>query len=354
MTISKLKNKIKTIEKGKNVNTKFDKSETSGTLLCVTPLLKNIVVKANKVSNTKVNADRSEPVISHSIPKNKQIQKQSANVITKGMYKIIKTEIHTPVSKANIHVSNSTGVESSNSVRRQKSKDTKSKNRVLKNTDDKSSFVHVRKVSSSVSIDSNKRKTMNSIVCQSNASVLKTKIVNAVNDSSNIICVSCGKDMFMLSHEKCVAHYALSRHSRVKKALFTTPVAAKSRNLGATSVVAKSRLNVAKTPTTTNKVFSALSLSPDSSQSRTLSNYMKNKIATSQKWQKCFKNQQCFNWTPKSNTAQSLPSESKSSTSVQTNSKTPVTTPKWVAKLSTLPSAFVSCDAGDPTHPLDC
>ncbi|GJU15484.1 hypothetical protein Tco_1143450 [Tanacetum coccineum] len=121
------------------------------------------------------------------------------------------------VYNANIHVSNSTGVESSNSVRRPKSKDTKSKNRVLKNTNDKGGLylVHVRKVSSSVSIDSNKRETMNSIVCQSNASVLKTKIVNAVNDSSNIICVSCGKDMFMLSHEKCVAHYALSRHSRV-------------------------------------------------------------------------------------------------------------------------------------------
>ncbi|GJZ45874.1 retrovirus-related pol polyprotein from transposon TNT 1-94 [Tanacetum coccineum] len=164
-------------------------------------------------------------------------------------------------------------------------------------------------VSSSFSKDSNKRETMNSIVCQSNASVLKTKIVNAVNDGSNIVCVSCGKDVFMLSHEKCVACYALSRDSRVKRALFTTPVAAKSKNLGATSVAAKSRLSVVKTPTTTNKVSSALSLSLDSSQSRTLSNYMKNKIATNQKWQKWFEDQQCFNWTPKSKTAQSLPSD---------------------------------------------
>ncbi|GJZ73343.1 retrovirus-related pol polyprotein from transposon TNT 1-94, partial [Tanacetum coccineum] len=54
MTISELKNKLKTIKKGKNVNTKFDKSETSGTLLYVTPLPKNIAVKAKKVSNTKV------------------------------------------------------------------------------------------------------------------------------------------------------------------------------------------------------------------------------------------------------------------------------------------------------------
>ncbi|GKF43897.1 hypothetical protein Tco_0130449, partial [Tanacetum coccineum] len=63
-------------------------------------------------------------------------------------------------------------VESSNSVRRTKSKDTKSNNRVLKNTNVKSSSAYVWKVSSSVSIDSNKRETMNSTVFQSNASVL--------------------------------------------------------------------------------------------------------------------------------------------------------------------------------------
>ncbi|GKA12838.1 hypothetical protein Tco_0692384 [Tanacetum coccineum] len=59
MTISKLKNKLKTVTKGKNVNTKFDKYETSGTLLCVKPLPKNIAVKAKKVSITKVNAGQN-------------------------------------------------------------------------------------------------------------------------------------------------------------------------------------------------------------------------------------------------------------------------------------------------------
>ncbi|GJY20728.1 retrovirus-related pol polyprotein from transposon TNT 1-94 [Tanacetum coccineum] len=61
-----------------------------------------------------------------------------------------------------MNVSNSACVKSSNSVRRPKSKDTKSKNRLLKNTNDKSSFAHDRKMSSSDSIDSNKRETMNS------------------------------------------------------------------------------------------------------------------------------------------------------------------------------------------------
>nr|GEV33127.1 retrovirus-related Pol polyprotein from transposon TNT 1-94 [Tanacetum cinerariifolium] len=44
------------------------------------------------------------------------------------------------------------------------------------------------------------------------------------------------------------------RKSCVKIALFTSPVPTKSKSLGATYVVAKSRFSVAKTPTTTNKV----------------------------------------------------------------------------------------------------
>ncbi|GKA52446.1 hypothetical protein Tco_0745761, partial [Tanacetum coccineum] len=53
ITISELKNKLQTVDKGKNVTTMFDKYETSGTLLCVTSFPKNIAVKAKKVSNTK-------------------------------------------------------------------------------------------------------------------------------------------------------------------------------------------------------------------------------------------------------------------------------------------------------------
>ncbi|GKC93327.1 retrovirus-related pol polyprotein from transposon TNT 1-94 [Tanacetum coccineum] len=116
---------------------------------------------------------------------------------------------------------------------------------------------------------------MHSNVCQSNTTVLSTKTVNVVNDGSNIVCVSCRKDVFLLSLEKRIARYALSRNSSVKRALFTTPIAVKSKNLGATYVVVKSRLSVAITPKATNKVSSVLPLSSDSSQSRTLSKYMK-------------------------------------------------------------------------------
>ncbi|GJT17196.1 retrovirus-related pol polyprotein from transposon TNT 1-94 [Tanacetum coccineum] len=258
------------------------------------------LLMAKKASNPEDNTDRSKPVTSHSTPKNKQKQEKNANVIARGM--------------------------NFNSVRRPTSKDTKSENRVMKNTNAKSSSAYVRKTPSSVRIDSNKHETKNSNECQSKASVLNTKTVTAVNDGSNLVCVSCGKNMFLISHEKCVARYALSIDSRVKRALFTTPVAAKSKNLETTSVVAKSRFSITKTLTATNKVSSVSSLSPDSKQSRTLSNYMKNKIATSRKWQIWFEYQSCFNWTPKSKTAQSSPSVSKSNTSVRTTSKTPVIT----------------------------
>ncbi|GJT69614.1 hypothetical protein Tco_1028900 [Tanacetum coccineum] len=137
-----------------------------------------------------------------------------------------------------MNVSNSTGIGSSNGVRSPKSKDTKSKNRVLKNTNDKSSYAHVRKI-------------------------------------SNIVCVSCGKNVFMLPHEKCVARYALSRDSRVKIALFTTPVAVKSKNLRATSVVAKSGFSVAKTPTITNKVTQLILWIIDSGCSKHITDNLK-------------------------------------------------------------------------------
>ncbi|GJZ07206.1 integrase, catalytic region, zinc finger, CCHC-type containing protein [Tanacetum coccineum] len=83
-----------------------------------------------------------------------------------------------------------------------------------------------------------------------------SKTINAVvNDGLNILCISYGLDVFLHSREKCVARNALTRKSSVKRALFTSPVTAKSKGLGATSVVAKSRFSVAKTPTATNKVI---------------------------------------------------------------------------------------------------
>ncbi|GJW53488.1 hypothetical protein Tco_0097573 [Tanacetum coccineum] len=115
---------------------------------------------------------------------------------------------------------------------------------------------------------------------------------------------------------RCVARHALSRKYSVKRALFTSPLAAKFMNLGIISVVTRSRLSVAKTPTTTSKVSSALTPSSDSRITRTLSSYMNNQICYSRKWQKWFEYQHGFNWTPRSKSAQSQSSVTKSKTSV--------------------------------------
>ncbi|GKD45319.1 hypothetical protein Tco_1269964, partial [Tanacetum coccineum] len=205
------------------------------------------------VSNTKVTSDRSNPVTSQSTPTIAKKQQHNANVIAREMYKINQEDTKTPDSKTNTNVSNSTGVGSLNSVRRPKSKDNKSKNNVLKNT--KSSSTYVLKTTNSVCLDSNKCETKSSNVCQTNACITNAKNVNVVNDGLNILCISCGLDVFLHSHEKCVARSALTRKSSVQRALFTSPVVAKSKGLETTSVVAKSRFSVAKTPTATNKLM---------------------------------------------------------------------------------------------------
>ncbi|GKB25383.1 retrovirus-related pol polyprotein from transposon TNT 1-94 [Tanacetum coccineum] len=247
-------------------------------------------------SNTKVNSERSKLVTSQST--------SNKNVIIRGMYQINKQDMKTPGSRANINVSNFTRVESSHSVRRSTYKDIKSKNSILKHT--KSSSTYVWKTLKNDCLDSNKSDTKTS---------------------------------------NCVACHALSRKSSVKRALFSPPLAAQSKHLGATSVVTKSRLSVATTPTAISKVSSVLTPSSDSRNTRTLSSYMNYKIATSRKWQKWFEYQHGFNWTPKSKSVQTPSSVTKRKTSVRSKTRTPVTTLKWVVKLSTLPSAFVSCAA---------
>ncbi|GJX83636.1 hypothetical protein Tco_0333117, partial [Tanacetum coccineum] len=184
--ISELKSKLGTIDKGKHVNTKFDKSETLGQLLCVTPFNKNLAIKAKNVSNTKVTSDRPNPVTSQSTPTIEKKQQHNVNVIARGMYKINQQDINTLNSKANTNVSNSTGVGSSNSVRRPKSKDNKSKNNVLKNT--KSSSTYVWKTINSVCLDSNKCDTKPSNVCQTNECITNSKTVTAVNLSMDRLC----------------------------------------------------------------------------------------------------------------------------------------------------------------------
>ncbi|GKB62773.1 hypothetical protein Tco_0918959 [Tanacetum coccineum] len=110
MIITELKNNLKTIDKWKHVNTKFDKSKTLGQLLCVTSFNTNLAIKAKNVANTKVTSDRSKRATSQSTPTIEKKQQHNANVIVRGMYKINQGDTQTPDSKANTNVSNSTRV----------------------------------------------------------------------------------------------------------------------------------------------------------------------------------------------------------------------------------------------------
>nr|GEU44842.1 retrovirus-related Pol polyprotein from transposon TNT 1-94 [Tanacetum cinerariifolium] len=116
-------------------------------------------------------------------------------------------------------------VASSSSLRRPESKDTNSKKRVLLNNKSKNASKEDKKSHSSVTFDSNKNDTMNLIFSKSKANVLKEKTIIVVHDGSNL-----------------------------ERALFTSLVAMKSRNLRAISVLAKSRFSVATPPKATNKI----------------------------------------------------------------------------------------------------
>ncbi|GKC15444.1 integrase, catalytic region, zinc finger, CCHC-type containing protein [Tanacetum coccineum] len=279
MTIFELKARL--TEQAKNVNTKFDESTTLEKPVCVTPLNKNKDLKAKIVSKVEIKTDKSKPVTSCSTSKNEQDHKPNVN-----------------------------------------SKDTNSKKKVLLNAKSKSTSKDVKKLQSSSNLVANKNDTLNSNVFESRTIVLKAKTVNVVHDGSNLVCVSCGNDDFLTSHDKCVACYDLSSNSRLKRALFPSHVTAKSSKVGATPVFAKYRFSVATPLKATNKDSSASPITPEFRQSHTLSSYMKIKIRTSRKWQKWFEHQSSFNWSPKSLTTQTPPSDSKSSASRRTYSRT--------------------------------
>ncbi|GJV67186.1 hypothetical protein Tco_1482695 [Tanacetum coccineum] len=179
-------------------------------LICVTPLKKNKEIQAKIVSKVGVKTKNSKSVTSCSTPKNEQGQKKNANVIARAMYRVMNTETKMSVTKDNMFSCTSISIASSSSVRRPESKDTNLKKRVLLNTKSKSTPKDVKKSQNPVSLVVNKHDTMNLNASESNVNVLKPKTINAVNDGSNLVCVSCGKDVFMLSHDKCVARYALS------------------------------------------------------------------------------------------------------------------------------------------------
>ncbi|GJT93170.1 retrovirus-related pol polyprotein from transposon TNT 1-94 [Tanacetum coccineum] len=151
MTISELKVKLIFVEKGKNVDTKFDRFSVLRKLIYVRPMNKNKDLKSKIVPKIKVRKDLSKPVTSCSLLKIEQV-KSNTNVIARGMYRVVKIGTQIPIAKPNMLSSNSTRVESSSSISRPESKSTNLKKSVFLNTKSKSTSKEFKKHQNSVQV----------------------------------------------------------------------------------------------------------------------------------------------------------------------------------------------------------
>ncbi|GJZ03458.1 retrovirus-related pol polyprotein from transposon TNT 1-94, partial [Tanacetum coccineum] len=124
------------------------------------------------------------------------------------------------------------GLIAASSVRGQSSRDSSFKNSVLANT----------KKSSEKVKDSNR--TNNKQDVASKNVDLNKKIVTDVDVQNalivkDVLCVSCAKNVLILCHDKCIANYKMNVHSKVRRALFTTPRTVKSKFKDTTPVASK-------------------------------------------------------------------------------------------------------------------
>ncbi|GKD54768.1 hypothetical protein Tco_1288155 [Tanacetum coccineum] len=186
------------------------------------------------------------------------------------MYKVkISKKQETITNKAK-SVLPSTGLKAASSVKRPSNKVSPFRNSVLSNTKNSSKKVEV-------SVRTNKK----TYVASKNVNVL----------------IPC--------HDKCLANYKLSVHSKVRKALFTTPRTAKSMckdttpvvsktrfsitttqsfSLDTTPVVSKTKIAAVTTLSAKNKVSSAFKTILVTLRQSSLSTYMKNKVVQIVMW----------------------------------------------------------------------
>ncbi|GJT42166.1 retrovirus-related pol polyprotein from transposon TNT 1-94 [Tanacetum coccineum] len=339
-TISELKTRLANVEKGKSVNTKFDKTNGSQPLLCVTPLHKHVIQKKTDVQKSKENHVMSKPVTLQTSPTKQRGVNSNKNVIAPGMYKVVTThESQTNEAKHNL---SSTGMNVASSVRRPMNKDSHVKNSVLANSKKpaKKVAVYVRK---------NKQTDITSEnVISNKESVIDVDVANA-SKAKTLLCVSCMQNVLIPCHDNSFENYklnvrsnvriSLSTKSRTPKSYDTTYVVRKTRFskestlskcLETTHVVSKTKIDVGSTSKANDKVFSSKRRNV---QDKSLSTYMKNKIRTSQIWQKWFES--------KPNVVWSLVNPNPNGQNNQL-----VSVKKWVVKLHTYPCAVSSCVVG--------
>nr|GEU66389.1 retrotransposon protein, putative, Ty1-copia subclass [Tanacetum cinerariifolium] len=216
--ISELKTRLKNVEKGKFVNTKFDMTNGFQTPLCVTPINKHAFQKKTDVPTTEENHVVSKPVTLQTSPDKQRGANSNKNVIAPGMYKVVIThESQTNKAKHGLY---STGMNAASSVRRSMNIDLHDKNNVSANSKNSAKKVAVY--------------------------VRKNKKID--NISANVI---------------SKRRITLSINSRTPKSLDTTYVVlktrffeklAQSKTLDTTSVVSKPKIDVGSVSKAKNKV----------------------------------------------------------------------------------------------------
>ncbi|GJX12944.1 retrovirus-related pol polyprotein from transposon TNT 1-94 [Tanacetum coccineum] len=304
-TISELKTRLANVEKGKSVNTKFDKTNGSQPLLCVTPLHKHVIQKKMDVQKSEENHVVSKPVTLQTSPAKQRGVNSNKNVIAPGMYKVVTTH-ESQTNKAK-HDLSSTGMTAASSVRRPMNRDSYVRNSILAN-----SKKPVKKVA--VYIRKNKQTDITSEnVISNKENVIDVDVANAPK-AKTLLCVSCMQNVLIPCHDNCFANYKLnvrsnvrrplSTKSRTPKSYDTTYVVRKTRfskestlskSLNTTYVVSKPKIDVGSTSKANDKVSSTKRRNV---RDKSLSTYMQNKIRTSRIWQKWFESKPNVVWSP--------------------------------------------------------
>ncbi|GKC54860.1 integrase, catalytic region, zinc finger, CCHC-type containing protein [Tanacetum coccineum] len=263
-TISELKTRLEKVEKGKSVNTKFDKTNGYQSLLCVTPLNKHAFQKKTDVPKTEENHVVSKPVTLQTSPTKQTGANQNTNVIRPGMYRVVTTqESQTNKTKSAL---SSTGMNATSRVRRPMSRDSHVAHSVLDNS---------KKAAKNVAVYVRKNKQTNNTsanVISNKENVIDVDVANA-SKAKTLLCVSCMQNVLIPCHDKCLAKLKLNVHLNVRRTFFTNSRTSKSsettfvdpktrfskketqsKTLDTTSVVSKSKIDVESASKAKDKV----------------------------------------------------------------------------------------------------
>ncbi|GKA79219.1 retrovirus-related pol polyprotein from transposon TNT 1-94 [Tanacetum coccineum] len=180
---------LEKVEKGKSVNTKFDKTNGYQSLLCVTPLNKHAFQKKTDVPKTEENHVVSKPVTLQTSPTKQTGANQNTNVIRPGMYRVVTTQ-ESQINKTKSALS-STGMNATSRVRRPMSRDSHVAHSVLDNSKKaaKNVAVYVRKNKQTDNTSAN--------VISNKENVIDVDVANA-SKAKTLLCVSCMQNVVQI------------------------------------------------------------------------------------------------------------------------------------------------------------